>query len=88
MPIVNAPTAPNTGGFESKVTPTVGAGRESTDTKGQNLNSAGNLFEQRCQQEAGHTRVPLTVAGGWFTSGSPLRARHAGAVRGCSAATA
>lgn len=53
MPIVNAPTAPNTGGFESKVTPTVGAGRESTDTKGQNLNSAGNLFEQRCQQEAG-----------------------------------
>ena len=47
MPIVNSPGPQNSGGFEQSVTPTVGAGRESTLTKGQNTGSAANTFEAK-----------------------------------------
>ncbi|MFI5069133.1 MAG: hypothetical protein ACHP9Z_34845 [Streptosporangiales bacterium] len=57
MPVINAPTMPNTASaahaVEVKTTPTVGAGREVMDTAGANATSAAQTFEQRCSQETG-----------------------------------
>ena len=48
--VVNAPTVPNTGGYENKVAPPP---RVADKTAGANSGSAANAFEQRAAQEQG-----------------------------------
>jgi hypothetical protein len=47
--ILNAPTTPNTGGYETKVKPAPVADK----TAGSNASMAANAYEQRVSQETG-----------------------------------